>query len=301
MSKSVLYQVVKEKYEAVKPIRGTTIRPIGNRRRKHEHMVMLDNGDVQFICYKTPVFTVHKDDSFSVAHGGWVTPTTSNFLRWTLNYVFNTKYPYMSSWKHDNQLWLVQGGRWEGEDCKAMPLTHNPVRYAYNPETNRYQPAAPVVIKKTRTRVNKGGSKYAYEQCKDLLDWLKSFSKLLDGEVMDVDDVLSYEEAYYIRNPNQLLPINHNTWPSTEGKYKERREWLLETLKGDEPEQFMQLLINVAVGEAIYSPSATSMYKIKINYKKARAKIMHLIKCAFDCYEKYDADVEYKFDRKATW
>jgi hypothetical protein len=124
---------------------------------------------------------------------------------------------------------------------------------------------------------------------------------LLDGEVMDTNDIWNYEGAYYIRNPNQLLPRNHNTWPNSERRYKERREWLLETLTGSDPEQFMQLLINVCVGEAIYSPSATSMYKIEINYKKAKAKILHLIKCAFDCYEKYDADVEYKFDRKATW
>lgn len=298
MCKRVLYQVAKEKYESVKPIRSTTIRPIGNRRRKHEHMEMLSNGDIQFICYHTPVITVHKDDSFSVAHGGYVTTTTSNFLRWVLNYVFTTKYPYMSSWKHDNQLWLVQGGR---EDGKRMPLTKDPVRYAYNPDTDRYQPSAPVVVKKHRTRTNSEKSKHAYEQCKDLLDWLKSFSKLLDGEVMEVEGIWGYQEAYYIRNPVELSPKFTNRWPNTEETYKARREWLLETLTGDAPERFILLLVNVCSGDGHYAPKPDSLYDVHVTIKKARPKILHLIKCAFDCYEDYVADVEYEFNRKSMY
>jgi hypothetical protein len=182
-----------------------------------------------------------------------------------------------------------------------MPLTDKPVRYAYNPETNLYQPSAPITINKTRTRVNKEETKDAYEQCKDLLEWLNAFGKLFDGETVSTADAWSYEEAYYIRNPAQLAPRFKSLWPNSEEKYKARRKWLIDTLTGDDPERFMQLLVNVCGGDMTYFPTINSLYRININYKKAKAKILHLIKCAFDCYEDKVVDVEYTFDRKAKW
>jgi hypothetical protein len=182
-----------------------------------------------------------------------------------------------------------------------MPLTDKPVRYAHNPETNLYQPSAPITVKKSRTRVNKEETKDAYEQCKDLLDWLNAFGKLFDGETVSTADAWSYEEAYYIRNPANLSPHCKNIWPNSEERYKKRRKWLIDTLTGDDPERFMQLLVNVCGGDMTYFPTINSLYRININYKKARAKILHLIKCAFDCYEDKVVDVEYTFDRKAKW
>jgi hypothetical protein len=64
----VNYSQLKAHYDAVTPIRGDAnkTKPFFDRRRKHEHMVMKDNGDIQIICYDTSVFTVHPDSSFSL-------------------------------------------------------------------------------------------------------------------------------------------------------------------------------------------------------------------------------------------
>jgi hypothetical protein len=76
------FLTAESKYNSVKPIRGKVddIRPIGDRRA--QHMRILKNSDGSYSCrlYSTDVATFYPDGRIVYSTGGWVTPSTSNFM-----------------------------------------------------------------------------------------------------------------------------------------------------------------------------------------------------------------------------
>ena len=294
-----MYATAKQRYDKVTPIRGTDIRPINNRRRKHEHMQMLGNGDIQFICYKTPVLTVHKDDSFSLAHGGYITTTTGTFLSFLLWQVFSVGYPNITAYKRNNQIWISQGGLRDHTTklYRNMPLTKDPIRYVLDTNDGYYKPTQPVIVRVLKKSLNKVAAKDAYQSSKKFLDWLSAFSKLFDGGQWEVsyDTVLNREMGFYIRSPQCLGPKYKNYWFTRSEEHIKGKQWLEDTLKGDDPERFMQLV------NTIYENGQCTDENDKLVYKNLRTFVLQIIKSHFACYETKAVDVEYKFDRKATW
>lgn len=78
------FESAKQHHDSVKPIRGDRQqrRPLGsNRRYKHIYIIYDDlSTSVSAVLYDTKCFTVYDNGMIKVEHGGYVTPTTLNFL-----------------------------------------------------------------------------------------------------------------------------------------------------------------------------------------------------------------------------
>lgn len=72
------------KYESTTDIRGRVEepkRPLGHRKSIDSYSIRkLDNGDIECVCYKTPVVTFHTDGTITLKHDGWASQTTVNFI-----------------------------------------------------------------------------------------------------------------------------------------------------------------------------------------------------------------------------
>ena len=72
------------KYESTTDIRGRKEepkRPLGHRKSIDSYSIRkLENGDIECVCYRTPVVTFHTDNTISLVAGGWASQTTVNFI-----------------------------------------------------------------------------------------------------------------------------------------------------------------------------------------------------------------------------
>lgn len=77
------------KYENTTNIRGRKVeplRPLGHRKNVDMYsIVKLENGDIQCVCYKTPVVTFHTDNTITLRAGGCASQTTVNFISEVVN------------------------------------------------------------------------------------------------------------------------------------------------------------------------------------------------------------------------
>lgn len=280
----VSYEKMKAHYESVKPIRGDVnkTRPFMQRRRKWECMKMADNGDIQLICYNTPVLTIHTDDSFSVCHSGWVTPTTSTFIYYVLSQM-GWRETLGGAYKYKNQLWISQ---WENKKSNwvRMPVTKEPIRYTFNPDTQLYHPDTNPVITKTRKRTDKDKWKEVKHQCRKFLQWFEAFGKLLDGA--DVEDTvsLSYATRACLGRPSILREKHH--WAA-----ELARPILTAIFTEGGDEDYLQLIKNII----------NMSYGNEFNYKQQKAKINNILKNLFDVYHDVQEEVVYTIDRKTKW
>jgi hypothetical protein len=286
----VNYEQLKQHFEGVKPIRGTTIKPFQQRRRKWEHMVMQKNGDIQLICHNTPVLTIHPDDSFSVCHGGWATPTTSSFIHYVVM-VMGWREPLAGAFKYKNQLWLSQW--WNGravyidgrkDHWSRMPITKEPIRYTYNPEIKLYSPDTNPKVTKTRPRVDRNKWKQAQQQCKDFLDWFNAFGKLLDGVVVEDTVSLTYATRVCMQYPFVLSKPEH--WAT-----KEAKDILTAIFTQGGDEDYLQVVKNLV----------QMSHNVEFNYKQIKTKVHNILKHMFGVYYGVDVEVEYALNRKTKW
>ena len=71
-------------FNAVKPIRGRTpeLKPLGTNRTytqcKIEHDPLVDS--VSAVLYETPCVTIYPDNTIKLNRGGWISPSTANFM-----------------------------------------------------------------------------------------------------------------------------------------------------------------------------------------------------------------------------
>ena len=112
-----MYEKMKEKYENTKPIRGRSvdIRPIGDRRKQNETIVKCEYQVVpgEFVTayaarlYGTDVVTYFPDGSIYLEHGGWITPTTTEFMD-----EHSPKNPFFNVHRSGGKVWvgIVGGG-----------------------------------------------------------------------------------------------------------------------------------------------------------------------------------------------
>ena len=79
------YIQAKSRYDGTTPIRGTTVRPLGGRRKQHRHIEQAPrnhNGAAGIACvlYNTPCVTYYEDGSIHLQHGGYITQSTTKFI-----------------------------------------------------------------------------------------------------------------------------------------------------------------------------------------------------------------------------
>jgi hypothetical protein len=279
------YSQLKAHYDAVEPIRGDVhnIKPFTNRRRKHEHMVMLDNGDIQIICYQTPVITVHPDSSFSLCHGGYITPTTSKFI----SLVVRTMRWYLPGglygvYKYKNNLWLRQSDVFH-EDV-IFPIPKDPMRFVNNESRSVYEPEKVLTHTEQRLRVDKDKSKQARAECKQFLMWLKAIAPVMEGSKVQARPPQSPQD-HHIRHTcrypaciNKLrLKINelrlknygvtaHINELSGSMPYIVAAQKIKHMLTSDDGAEFLELLHHVADDEVIKKKTLLAKVNRIINH-----------------------------------
>lgn len=167
------YLNMKSLYDRVKPIRGTDIRPLKSRTRKHEQVVRVDGGlpgteSYAARLHQTNCVVYHPDNTFSVTHGGWVTPTTANFL---------TRFLPLGVYcvKVRNVLWVYDYSR----EVK-YPISSEPVRFTM--VNRKVVPVSPMTI--PRKLVDRGLTKVIQAKMEPFLRFAKTFLSMSDGWVM---------------------------------------------------------------------------------------------------------------------
>lgn len=86
------YEKALAHFNAVKPIRGRTpeLKPLGSNRSytqcKITHDPLVDG--VSAVLYETPCLTIYADNTIKLNRGGWLSPTTANFMEAVLPRTF---------------------------------------------------------------------------------------------------------------------------------------------------------------------------------------------------------------------
>jgi len=258
------YSQIKARYDAVEPIRGDVhnTKPFINRRRKHEHMVMKDNGDIQIICYDTPVITVHPDSSFSLCHGGYITPTTSKFISLVVRAMrWYRPGGLYGVYKHKNNLWLRQSD--VSHEDVIFPIPKDPVRFVNNESRGVYEPEKVLTHTEQRLRVDKDKSKQARAECKQFLTWLKAVTSVMDGTELQNTPLKSRQEGqirYLCNYPSDIKKLNGNI------PYIVAAEKLKEMLTSDDDAEFLELLHHIAHGEVVNKKTVCTRANRIINH-----------------------------------
>ena len=79
------YKRAKEQYDSITPIRGTTTRPLGDRRKKHQRIEVAPRnaaGAAGLACvlYRTACVTYYEDGTIYLAPGGYISQSTCRFI-----------------------------------------------------------------------------------------------------------------------------------------------------------------------------------------------------------------------------
>lgn len=164
------YKYYEQVWNATKPIRGRSgdIRPIGKRRRDWETVVRMERDGV--VCYGAKLYDTicveyFPDDTMIIRSGGWVTPSTAEFI--------NTH--GFRCWRQHNKLWVQLR---EGEE--VVPLAKEGVKFARI--DGKWQLAEPIVIQKSV--IDRQKAKEAREPLKPFINFAKTFLALSDGWIM---------------------------------------------------------------------------------------------------------------------
>lgn len=97
------------KYNNITPIRGTNIRPLGDRRAKHKQIIK-DNNDT-YICryYDTDIATFHSDGRIVYKTGGYDTISTGNIMTgcMPLGYYATKNYNQVQAYCYSTQMFYI--------------------------------------------------------------------------------------------------------------------------------------------------------------------------------------------------
>lgn len=145
-------------YESVKPFRGTDVRPLESRRKKHVTIRLGANKDVIIRQHRTDVLTYRADDTVIINNGGWASMTTHELI--------NTVNP-LSCVGHQGQTWIASNFNTPtGESIyNYLPLRDNtPEEFKFNAEKGhwlRVNPLFPTVGTINRAAAKQVRAQYA--------------------------------------------------------------------------------------------------------------------------------------------
>lgn len=145
-------------YESIKPFRGSDVRPLESRRKKHVTIRLGAYKDVIIRQHNTDVLTYKADDTVIINNGGWASMTTHELLQ--------TVSPFNCT-GHQNQTWITSffdtptGERKHG----SLPLRNNAQEeFRYDAEKNnwlRVNPLFPTVGAIDREAAKRVRAQYA--------------------------------------------------------------------------------------------------------------------------------------------
>lgn len=280
------YHYYKSLYESVKPIRGRAVkvRPIGNRRRDWETIRM--SGDVvECVLYQTPVVRYYPDGSVGFVCGGWVTPSTAEFM--------HTHSPLMAR-KKSNRIWVSLN-----RESTEYPLDYDgEARFRLTPD-NKWVPDEPIFI--TKKVVNREKAKEAREPYQKFLNFVDTFMKLSDGWVAEDTRAAvgtlsnrNWGERYdfgigadiYRRNPSSMQAVLDLIKRSDEDDYLRAMCALLQQMSPKD-----KRLVRVETDKDMPNISRR-VFDFQYDRKAVRAKLYRMIEQCQDLFD--EVEVEYK-------
>jgi len=178
------------KYHSIIPIRGTTIRPLGDRRAKHLHIVKED--DETYLCYyyNTAVATFHRDGRIVYKTDGYNTVSTANVITAFAPYgYYACKYNNIIQMYHDEKYYIVENG------------------FTYNTKTGELSG----LRTPTKQLVDREATKEKREGTLPFLHFARGFMEVLN---MDVP----YDDNRTIRN-NHIINFYSNPSEFSEEQY----------------------------------------------------------------------------------
>ena len=179
------WKLAKDLYEETRPIRGTNIRPLNNRRKKH-HAVELFDSDKQiysFKLYDTHVLKFYPDGKVGVN-----IDSKDHHTRTTAEFISDYAW-YLRAVKRNNRLWIMcADGNWPMPDSGEL---------LFEPHKDTTRDAMQVAHKVYAEKkvINRQRAKEAREPYRKFIEFGKSLLTLSDGWVMPetIAQFCSYE------------------------------------------------------------------------------------------------------------
>ncbi len=155
------YEMAKRIHDETKPIRGTTVIPLGDRRDHHQYSIRKQgNQDIELVCYKTPVVTFHPDDTVTIQTDGWTSVSTHQFIQQVLGIPTNRRGRFTVMRLGDSVV-SISGG-----DTATL----------YRGEDGNWHCSSAIV--RPSYRMNRKGANSVRARYKDFINYIKGFSKV---------------------------------------------------------------------------------------------------------------------------
>lgn len=229
------YATAKKVHDGIVPIRGKDVRPLGARRDYHQYSVKQnEQGDIEFICYRTPVVTFHQDDTITIRNGGWSSVSTHQFIQEVLGIQANgykgktalaiggNKYLMDSS---DDSAFKVkrEGGNWHILSERPPETSYRMNRKAANNVRARYKPFADYLKGFSKVRAEHITPQYGepYQAVRFSHEELQAAfgeSVLFEGQVLwrGAYDLLNKRSKNYKESSEEMMSLitsdDHEKW-----------------------------------------------------------------------------------------
>jgi hypothetical protein len=176
------YELMKHKYESTKPIRGRAIdiRPWGDRRRDKEQIVQYTralDGVTMYAAklYETNVISVAPDGNIYFDNGGWVSPSTTDFMNVVLK-EFMHEIGHMYVVRREGAMWMA---RTQDHAYRKISKEFG-LELTFDPKTGKYDAPLTTVTKKS---VNRKAIKEVRNGIAKFSQFYKMFLKMSGGMV----------------------------------------------------------------------------------------------------------------------
>lgn len=192
-----MYQNLKQRYTIIKPIRGRAVevRPWEKRSRDWEQVVQYTraiDGAVMYAArlHETNVISVALNGDIHFDSGGWVTPSTAEFMSRVMR---DSAGQYGAVCKQANAIWVYTGSQRSATGQQAYRKVPNTggLTLTYDPATGKYDAPLTTITKKS---VNRPAVKEVRQCLNKFKQFYKTFLKMSDG-LISADTVAQYSIA----------------------------------------------------------------------------------------------------------
>jgi len=252
-----LYEYMKSKYESTKPIRGRAVevKPWNKRSRDWEQIVRYTraiDGAVMYAAklHETNVISVAPNGDIHFDSGGWVTPSTSDFMCQVMR---DSAGQYGAVCKQKNALWVYTGSHLSATGQMAYRKVANTggLTLTYDPATGKYDAPLTTITKKS---VNRTAIKEVRHSINKFKQFYKTFLKMSDG-LLSADTIAQYSiaedsERYYgvrvtamlvpFEGNDVVFPLNGNWWDKSIAKKDAVKA--LQIAQSDDDDAYVPLL-----------------------------------------------------------
>ena len=188
------FATAETRWNSVKPIRGSDIRPLGNRRKTHLQIIKIDDNTYACRLYSTDCVVYHRDGRIEVTTCGWDTLSTASFIRYCLPYGY---------------------GAWNSKGNTIVKCSHGLYIVPSNCSMTIH-PDGSITdsVKPTKKMVDREKTKEARAKYKPFLEWAKGFDTMFAESIMRPNYP---ENRVYVNAANLFMrspeSISEDDWP----------------------------------------------------------------------------------------